>query len=1644
MMQRIRPASALLLTVMVISVLTTTTLGTIAIRFDQLAATDRITSAAKAKLAADSGIVALRNKLDTGVSSFAPEAYDLTKQESLTVPTQGRFRPNPRNSAYSLESQVINLPRCLSVAVLSPWVNTGSYLLSQDESPSNPGLLFYYANIINDTPLGVIGANTGTSGSYSELEKELPISQLTKLGQFYNPYATSGQLESSLSYWTLNLGGPQDQFLYRRDATNQYSLYRGLDFVYIPYLPRFTDSGVLRVASDPNSGLVRKDADTIRNDFENVIRQNNFKVWLDASATNDWLYQFGLGDLFTDPGEEANRLTWLQPSLWGDLPEADTESGYASGLSGPYRASNITGTIASGMDWRRSVTPTKAVGASDGGWQLQIIRGSRSFSFLYPSGDLSRTITPNGSLSLNVYGSMEGLRLNQPITVVALSKANNKPVQLQSRDSASQGRFLQAKIVAINQDGSGEVSVRIQFFNGTYQTPNTAAGTPLRLSEVSVFHLMTGAQYATARSTNAVSLQPDGRSLSFSSSCNYSETDYVVCPAVGDVVSATKAGAEPIWGRVTAVSFDASGRTMNGARVDKYREMPRPVRDIASAVVIDGGVEKIAYYGGAVVANEFDGGTAGVSDQLWLYNPSVPDQNAAWTYLPNNAAGGDPTNLPGARAGATVAFLNDSLYLIGGYSVVGIGDVGLGKPCGDTFYLNSCLGVGRGASRMARTYSNDLFRFNLTTREWTKVVYDTSNASQPSIPNGTWLELKTVSRFSERTGKDGWESRVTLSTNNGASPAIVQTTPGQTSTISVTTSIAGIALGDEFYLSATKSDNSSFVAWGRVVGLPSTTSLQIRLYGNKGASGSANLKSGSISIITRTAGSAKCIWQDATKSCVIDGRTDGIALGDAIVLERLDNYTAPTSLVATYSGYVASLSGNAVTFVGRENLPGFDDYRSGTAVPGESVRLLPIGRSGGRLQVTNGKLYYWQGNQTVNTVHARVADVWEFDPATSRWTPVPLTMSTLPAGSLYFQAVRSPNSATMFTTNVSANNPAMIKDSAIVWDNNGQPVTEYVWDNAKTWTIEIDTESSNTQWNIERVSEGMTMILERQSGAARERFTGIVSSIDPANQSRITLRHHASFSGDTGLAGDSTNARITMSYSSMAGSNAIGAGTITRVDNDTLAATTAAPATELRKIPVGAVVMVYSGGLSGTNENVFTATVDRRAIVGSDRVTFSAAGAAFLPTPLVHPYTANALVGNDAQAKGLISLATYRAREASGGIEWFNRLSGPGTVRKWMARYSSSYVYNGNNRPAPRQQSMLATTADGLTAFTVGGTYGPYTNVWRLGNAHGFGTLPSWQIGKHSPTAANDLPNMYGATADVLSTGEMVVFGGQRRFSSSYLGPKILAQPSHSTGIDGTFSVVDSGVPTSLKSRQFTSTLYEQYDGVAENSLRFTSEPTPSNFTGVCQFIGQAGCDHQLMRSLGTLGRHNASWGNSLAIINPGSGFVRENADKSMILSGPAQSLDRTNGRWDQEGYTPYRCDTNAVGCFNYPFGSLGSSEANATKSLLFAGFSRITGGGSMLVTPVGIGRGVTSGQAGTSYCAQESTKSDYTCKSNSLQARYMKWVPDAEDVLFVFNAAKALSSTDAYRVVGYYGGVARGYLAVSVGDELNIQEIAP
>jgi hypothetical protein len=281
-----------------------------------------------------------------------------------------------------------------------------------------------------------------------------------------------------------------------------------------------------------------------------------------------------------------------------------------------------------------------------------------------------------------------------------------------------------------------------------------------------------------------------------------------------------------------------------------------------------------------------------------------------------------------------------------------------------------------------------------------------------------------------------------------------------------------------------------------------------------------------------------------------------------------------------------------------------------------------------------------------------------------------------------------------------------------------------------------------------------------------------------------------------------------------------------------------------------------------------------------------------------------------------------------------------------------------------------------------------------------------------------------------------------------------------------TGSTTDAAGFTSTLTRNFPESVSNDVKATL-NSFGLTGAGIPNGYTkAVCSYVGQV-CDggndsSPLLQHLGTLGRISAnasvyggsSWGVSRAILNPGTAFRKEGAgndEKPRLISTlSSMSAGSTNGRWDQDGYYPYRCDSGS-GCDSAPYGAT-TTNYTSDKTLMTAGFATITGngeGGAIFVTASGIGLGLTSNRSGSndasgrwySYCAD--VDENLACKTGA--SRYLSWLPDVEDVVLMFNAALTLSSTDTYRVVGYHGSAKRGYQVIKQpGRDPVVFEIVP
>gem|GEM_PF-1829947 len=1710
----------MILALVVISLLTTTTLGAVAITFDRLMATNRIKDSEVAKTAADAGLADF--VASGGQVTPSPKGFNLSRNEAVDVGSStDSFRPNPRESVYSVESNPLNLPRCVAVGVLSPWVNEGKYLFSTQQT-NNPALIFNYANIVNDTLLGTVPDNYGKLSNNTD--RQTPINALTQLGQFYNPYAPLEKSPTDPTYWTIKMGGPQDQFLNKRspdDANKSY--YKDLDFLYLPALPRWQDSGLLNIQG---SGLERKSASELRALFEGLIVNSGLRLWVDGSMSDDMLYKYGLGDLFTDTPN--NQITWLQPSLWNDLAEGDlatNSTGNGTGLMGPWISDSSAGDkVASEtvVSWTKGAQPLKT-GGVDSGYQTEIFRGARSFAFLYRAEGSNRSLSPNAILSFNYYGSLDGLRLNQEVTLSLLDSAQ-QPLALENRDSQAQGLLYRAKITKIT---TGSATLELTLSGDTLNTAKLADGSRYpKVSDISTIYLNAGLAkvispslrswplISTTSSLTGVTINPNAAAgnanATFSAnSCQISASSFTVCPAVGDLISLKKTSdpsAAPTWGQVTAVYFDGTGKAMTGFTLDKFRLYPKPVMNMAHTSFTDiDGVAKIAYYGGEIVSNKFDGGFNVVRDELWVYTPSTN----SWSFWPNTelkppessggggggalpppGGGGSPgVNAPGRLAGASFAYDQTNgdrrLVLFGGYRYEGKGTVnvdGANQSCAsDGYYTADCLVANRPAGRIAKTVSNSVYTFDLNSKKWKKQTVDSS--SGPS--GGDSLNIRVVSRFADRAGKPGW-SRYAQVTISAANPLELNVSAGAETALTIYPRAIGFAVGDEVILTGLQDQvggvNADFKAWARVTAL-SGTGLSIKVYGYQGTGGATTVRLLSLKLTTlnqQAVLDTTCVWQ-ADSTCIATDPT-GLSVGDGVILEKY--LASPSKLEKGYSGYITKISGNRIWFSSTEPT---DDYKDGTAP--SSISASPIPRFGASFSYQDKGIYLWQGAQS-NKESDYASDVWYLKTkdnsgnvlATPEWQYREANL-TYVSGATTIETIAMPTTVNVFSANSvsessmtvtcqgsdgvtktldqkSGVNTAMVKD---VWekrsrnsvDSENRPITVVecvpAWDNNRSWTIEI-TEEGNPSWNVQRLAKGSKIVVQRNSTSAtasrplvQESFHGLVDNITfSANgHTQITVKHRSGYE-EEGISGNAANTRIELSVPGYVNNYALKVEM--SADNPrTLKATVSSDPSKLEalsKLPAGARVVAY-----GSNTYA-TALVGKRETVlnGSNvqEVHLIASGPAYMNTPPPITYGVGGLVksGN----VQLISMANTRAQTANQLPQWIYNAS----PNKWETQFAPS----STNQPSPRTGGTAASAGtNGDQIFLVGGASGLFTDLWRLKDV-GTGNGGTWQLGKASHLATQSLPNLTGGALDVINN-QLFYFGGKQQLTFNSLnGAHALGTPNVS-GLNEDGSYVINGAAANT---QFRSLIYDSNStSTVKKSLQLVNGYL--NSVQACRYYGQAGCDGQLMRGLGTLGSGSTIWGRSLAVVNPGSYFRLDNsspANRSLIYGAPSRSLASTNQRWEQEGYYPYQCDTGGGGCLATTLGSLSSAnESSSTKTMMLAGYARFFGDTStatgILITPAGIGLGIaSSSNVGITYCAQSaitnpvnpSSASDYTCSASAPKSRYLTIRPDSEDLAFLFNASKILSAARSAKIVGYYGGVRRGYWVSGAGD--TIREIAP
>ncbi|QQG49831.1 MAG: hypothetical protein HZB70_03475 [Candidatus Berkelbacteria bacterium] len=1692
----LKPGSILLLTVMVIAVLTTTTLGAVAIRFDQLSSTDKINNSAVAKLAADSGLAKLKEKLELG-TAVDPTIYDLDKNQESTGVDLTKYKPSPRSIVSSYEKASTALPRCLSVAVLSPWTNGGKYLF-QDDDPSNPAMIFYYANIINDTPLGSIPENGSIS---AESDKLLPISELTKMGHFYNPYAPATEQQSYRGYWTIKMGGPEDEFLTRKNTDSSGSYYEGLDFLYIPYLPRWVDTALV-TSGGSTTGVDRISANDIKTQFESTIRNNNFKVWLDASVKDNVLQEYGLGDLFTDSNEY--RVSWLQPSLWNDLPEED--------LGGAYKTDDINDTP--NKPWVKKNRPVLTGSSGSNNWDVDIVRGSRPFSFVKLANSQNGVqLTPGATITGLLYGSMEGIRLNKKLSLTVLQRGQKTPLLLEQR-SSDQGKLYEASVTEVSVAGN-TTTVKIKLGPNSYHTPNKIGGSAITWGDLDSI-VLTGnnAQFSTKISMSGLTINDNGNdgidlSLNGSSSCTISAT-LSACPAVGDVVSLNKTGATPFWGQVKSVNF--AGTSINGFTIDRARIYPKPVRHQAAvAYSTDGGVTPmIAYYGGEISMNDYDGGYNSESDELWLYNPEA-DQ---WIYPSQSTV-----TPPGRKAGSSLVYdeQNKRLVLFGGYYHEG---VAVTDPPGQINCEVSqayCLGTNQAGLRVAKRVTNDIYAYSLTGNSWEKINYNFDATKK--IQNNDSYKVRVVSTLADRSGLERWRWQPRA---DATVPINLNVNGTDATTIKMSPSAAGLAVGDELYIF---SRAPYFNAWARVtaVNYPNDT-VTIVAHGNIRGAASIVLQELFMQVVTRQAAADTCTGSTAGGyyTCDLSGDGTGYAVGDQVVLEK---YQAG-KIDQVLSGYISHIkTDGTLYFAFDERRAELKDFRDNTDAAskfaGDSAMAFPVGRYGAAINIKPGDPqankqvnYLFQGYSKNIATNIRFNEMWEAEfnngvasgEASVAWGTKPKAMSN-PAPSTNddynFKVIKPSFEAQIFTPQNGASAPEIAKVAStdpktgaqtLSW-NNTQPCIM----NQSCWDLTIAT-SGGESIAPSRLVTGAYVTIERENGPdgpnpnVRETFHGIIVSTFTGSYDNtiIRLRHNPGNPNDSGLKTHSKNAKLSIfsyyrtDYAIYGGTDKIrwSSGGYLKLRN--------LSSDEVNKLPSSGMAVMFWRTI-GNNDRIeaYTMTVKNK--------TYEAGVNEFRLYPDDQPYASpapiaygsNAVVshnGNDAFA---LFLAEYQLSSyGQGAPEWYANAKDNNPL--WQIRISDTD--NGaqevNDRPSPRQAGGFGSTYNkGSTKsqiFAVGGTYGRYADLWKMDHAGKMNGSEDirWIIGKASPDGSKDLPNMFGGSLVLYEKDNLVKavhFGGKLKFDGStsdygkYIGPRLLGEPQWETFSkpDNAYYLPDN---STVDAAGMVNTVFNNFTqtgdvGDTKNSFKLIPGGITSGNTKVCSYVGQD-CQpgdndsSPLLRHIGLLGRISDtngtyggySWGSTKAVLNPGSAFRNQNADARMIMGASSYSASTTNGRSDQDGYYPYLCDTGN-GCAGAPYGKT-TTNYTSDKTMMIAGFTTFSGanqGGAILVTGAGIGTAIAAGRGGSndasgrwySYCSEYyyndtgEGNDDFECKSNA--TRYLSWLPDPEDLVFMFNSTLTLSSTDTYKVVGYHGGAKRGYQVVKqFGRDPVVYEIVP
>lgn len=1259
-----------------------------------------------------------------------------------------------------------------------------------------------------------------------------------------------------------------------------------------------------------------------------------------------------------------------------------------------------------------------------------------------------------------------------------------------------------------------------------FKTPNIAnLGRAVKGSDIDMIAIQAPPQFSTKESLKNVSVSADNLTMTFGNNgCAYVAATLTACPAVGDLIGLTKSGSTPMWGRVVSTGFSADGSAMQNFKVDKLRVYPKPTRNAAYQYFFDtvDSKHKVAYFGGEIAMNDYDGGYNSESDELWIYEP----ETNVWSFKTSGAT-------PGKLAGASMVFdsLNRRLVMTGGYYHEPISDTAV-FDC--ERYQATCLYTNQPYLRVAKRLSSDVYAYSLTGNTWEKIAY--TFAAGDKIVNGQPYTVRVTSTMADRSGLERWYWQGKNKDTSTPPTPNINVTPGSNTDVTIYPSAAGYAAGDDLYVYGVRSAGGSFTSWAKVNSVKyDQNKINITVYGYKPAAGetSVALSGIALQVINREVTAFECtgVVNVNKYSCAFPDAASlvGYGVGDSVVLE----HQTGTSVDYTLSGYIAYIdtTANALYFVADERLSTLKDFSDqcltsptcpGNLMTGASAVKFPSARYGAKLgeQVTapsgttRDAVYFQGAAKNLNNFH-RYADIWKArftqgvatGVASVAWTYTAST-NTAPSTSTTYRVntLRPFYYGQLETTASTANgvNPAMIKDKSTADPRTGAQVT--VWDDAKYWTLEINS------GDVGKIVADGVITLERQvSTTSREVFHGYVynygNAVNPGSlpagcnlfqsgafqSNRICVKHNEGYGSDSGFGVDSTNVKLSANAWFSSSELVPNVTAVWNNSNDTWTLTIPGGSIDsYRKIPpVGSTVMFWDTTQT-SSLNGFTLVVKDRTFNQSDgkvtitparRTTASPTSAAFSPNQMT------AVTGSIDRAVSFGDFILPHPTQGWGAPEWFSTVNGGAT--NWQLRISTNSSFG--NRPAPRLGANSTVVYDGAATaskiYLVGATMGQYPSLWRENAAGQNGSAASWTLSNSAPTISADVPNTYGGSLAAYSIGgniRGVYFGGKQKMDGSVndygliVGPTILARPDEvvSASVDGSYFLSEDAGSSSTDAYPFVKTLEQNlgssslaWAGSLSNSFAFRApQPGPGgDGLKACIFIGQfnntnGGCSSkQELVHLGSLGRFDSdtaigsTWGRGLVLSNPGNKFKKQNiggSDKaSLILSSPTLSTMGGSRRWEQEGYTPYRCDTNAAGCLNFSYGKL-ATPFGSDKTQTYAAFAKLptsgTQGGALLVTTTGVGNALTSSR-GTSglqegwytYCAKSNVDEDYKCTYPS--SKYLGWLPDSEDLLFMLDASLALASTDTYKVVGYYGGVKRGYLVISRGGEQpSVHEIVP